>query len=104
MAKLKLNPNPTFKAKVEIPVPGEAPVKVEFTFKHRTREEVQQLLEKLDETEHDVELVMKVASGWELLDDFNAENVRLLVDNYIASPKAIFEAYLQALTGARSKN
>jgi GMP synthase PP-ATPase subunit len=103
MAKLQLQPNPTFKARVEIPVPGASPVKVEFVFKHRTRDEMDKFLKSLDGMD-DVEMIQKIAAGWELVDDFNEENIRTLVQGYIAAPREIFEAYLAAMTGARQKN
>lgn len=49
MTKLKLNPEPTFKATVGIPVPGVGNVDVEFTFKHRTRKAITDFLEAKQE-------------------------------------------------------
>lgn len=103
MAKLKLNPDPTFSAEVEIPVPGKAPVAVSFTFKHRTRDELDEFLKRAVDL-RDAALIMEVASGWELADAFTVENVTALVQNYIASPGAVFEKYLTELTKAREKN
>lgn len=104
MAKLKLQPDPTFKAKVEIAVPGATPASVVFTFKHRTRQEMERFLPSVTQMEDDAQLIMAVATGWELADDFTEENVKALADSYISAPAAIFEAYLKELTGARSKN
>lgn len=103
MPKLKLNPDPTFKAKVGIPVPGAGLDFVEFTFKHRTRDELDSFLKTADEL-RDAALIMEVASGWELVEAFTTENVTRLVQNYIASPQAVFQAYLDELTRAREKN
>lgn len=104
MAKLKLQPDPTFKAKVEIAVPGAAPASVVFTFKHRTRQEMERFLPTVTEMQDDAQLIMALCTGWELADDFTEENVRALVDAYIAAPGAIFEAYIKELTGNRTKN
>lgn len=104
MAKLKLVPDPTFKAKVEIAVPGATPAGVVFTFKHRSRQEMDRFLKQVSDMNDDVEMVMALAVGWELADDFTEENVRALVDSYISAPAAIFETYLKELTGNRSKN
>jgi hypothetical protein len=41
MISLRLKANPTFRAKVAIPVPGEKPVEVEFEFKHMKRGELE---------------------------------------------------------------
>lgn len=103
MAKLKLNPEPTFKAKVGIPVPGSRPAEVLFTFKHRTRDEVIAWMEgSRDDT--DVDSVLDVVVGWELEDEFNRENVERLCNNYPGSGLVIVSAYLDELRGARVKN
>lgn len=106
MAKLKLQPDPTFKAKVEIAVPGSAPASVVFTFKHRSRQEMERFLKTVNdgEVEDDVNLILAIASGWELADEFTEENVRTLVDSYISAPAAIFETYARELSGAKRKN
>lgn len=103
MPKLKLKPDPTFKAKVGIPVAGGDVEMVEFTFKHRSRDELDSFLQTSDQL-RDAALIMAVASGWELADEFNAENVGLLVQNYISSPRAVFDVYLDELIKARAKN
>lgn len=103
MAKLKLTPDPTFKAKVGIPVAGGGIDQVEFVFKHRTRDELDAFLRRANEL-RDAALILEVASGWELADGFTEENLTKLVQNYIGSPKAIFEKYLDELTRAREKN
>lgn len=104
MAKLKLNPAPTFKAKVGIPVHGSAkPVEVEFTFKHRPRSDLMPWLDAQKERP-DAELVMEIAEGWELDDEFNAENCARLCDNYAGAGQAIVLGYLEELSGHRAKN
>ena len=103
MAKIRLNPDPTFKTKVSIPVPGASPAPVEFTFKHRTREAIVAWMDEVkDKT--DVELVQDVASAWELDDEFNAENIARLCNNYAGAGTSILSAYISELAGARSKN
>lgn len=103
MAKLKLNPEPTFKAKVGIPVPGSRPVDVEFTFKHRARDEI---LAWLDDNRDatDVQSVEQCVVGWGLEDEFSRENVERLCNNYPGAGMAILAAYLDELRGARAKN
>lgn len=103
MAKLKLQPNPTFRAKVAIQAPGDGVDPVEFTFKHRTRDEMDEFL-KASADLRDADLIMAMAVGWELSDPFTAENVNTLAQNYITAPQAIFEAYLDELVKARRKN
>lgn len=103
MARLTLNPNPTFKAKVEICIAGQAPELVEFTFKHRTRDELDELIKRTEGMSIE-DQVMEVACGWELADSFNAENVKLLAQNYITAPAAIRDKYITELIKAREKN
>lgn len=96
MAKLTINAAPTFKAKVGIPVAGDKPAQVEFTFKHRTRAEleahVKRVAEKPDEFD-DVAVVMGAVIGWDLDDEFTRENVGTLLQNYHGAGRAIMEAY-----------
>lgn len=103
MARINLNPNATFKAMVEICRPGLEPEKVEFTFKHRTRDEMDELLKQM--AGMDIEdQVMAVACDWELVDTFNLENVKLLAQNYITAPVAIRDKYIAELIKAKEKN
>ena len=103
MAKLKLQPEPTFKAKVGIAVAGGRPVEVEFIYKHRTRADTLAWLDAKADAQ-DVETIMDCACGWELDDQFTAENVGLLCQNYGGAGFAIVNTYLEELRGARSKN
>lgn len=110
MAKLKLIPEPTFQAAVPVPVPGAGTVDVKFTFKHRTREEMQAFIQRVNTAEGeegaltDVQLVMECAKGWELADAFNEANVKEFASQYIAGPAAVFETYVAEMAGARLKN
>jgi hypothetical protein len=101
--KLKLNPEPTFKAKVGIPVPGSRPVDVVFTFKHRTREEILEWIQSSRDATA-AESVADAAAGWELDDEFTPENIERLCNNYPGAGLAIVQTYLDELRGARSKN
>lgn len=105
MAKpqFSLTAKPTFKSKVEIPIPGDKSATVEFIFKGRTRDEFKAFVESLADRE-DVDVILDLASGWDLEDAFEKENVELLTQNYIGSARAIIEKYLSELTAARTKN
>ena len=46
MGKFKLVAEPTFKATVNIPVAGGDSEPVEFTFKHRTKDQLENLLNR----------------------------------------------------------
>ena len=107
MAKLTLNPAPTFKAKVAIPVAGGTPVDVEFTFKHRTRKQLADQmaeLQKAQDSTDDVTVIMSAVEGWELDDDFNAANVERLLQNYHGAGPEIMRTYGLQLMGARLGN
>ena len=105
MAKPKFNLTaaPTFKADVLITVPGGKSASVEFTFKHRTREQFREFVEGLPERD-DVDVIKDIASGWELEEPFDAENIEKMAENYLGSTRAIIETYMRELSGARTKN
>lgn len=101
--KFKLQPNPTFKAKVAIPVHGGEAVQVEFEFKHRTRDELSEYYKSAAERS-DTEALLDILAGWELDDDFTAENVERLVQNHIGAAPAITARYVEELVQARKGN
>lgn len=119
MSRLKLNPEPTFKMRVGIPVPGKGEIPVEFTFKHRTREQLMDMAKAIskeaddaDESENaiaallakDVASVIECVAGWDLDDAFTPENVHRLCNTYSGAAFAIVNAYMEELRGARAKN
>ncbi len=105
MAKLKLNPDPTFKTKVGIPVPGVGKAPVEFTFKHRTGEQLAKWGSELESGKFsDAETILDCVTGWDLDDEFSAPNVKLFCNNYPGAAYAIVTEYMAELRGARAKN
>ena len=102
-APFSLTAKPTFKCKVDIPIPGDKPATVEFIFKGRTREQFKAFIESLVDRE-DADVILDLASGWDLEDSFDLENIELLIQNYLGAAKAIIEKYLSELTAARTKN
>jgi hypothetical protein len=103
MGKLVLNPSPSFSVKVAIPVHGSVTSEVEFTFKHRTRDQFGEWLKALDGKDKDV-AIMEMATAWDLEDAFSAESVSKLLDNYMGAFDAIYSAYIEELTQAKLKN
>ena len=103
MAKLSLDAKPTFTAKVGIPVAGSVPVSVEFTFKHRSRDDLNVFLNEA-EKRTDEQTMMAMVDGWELDDEFNEANMKRLMQSYIGSTMAVVEAYIAELTQAKRKN
>jgi hypothetical protein len=112
----KIVADPTFKAKVGIPLAGGGEEKVEFTFRHRTRSVLAEWIKGLDPKEGDAEAseeakrvtdidrVLEMAVGWELAEEFNAQNVGILLDNYLGASVAIFHTYLSELARNRLGN
>lgn len=99
---LKLDPNPTFNAVVEIPVPGDKPAKVGFTFKHMTRK---QFNEFQAENLKDVDAILRIAKDWDGVDaEFSRESVERLIDAYHGAAYAIADAYTRELNKARLGN
>lgn len=105
MAKTKfvLTPNPTFKAKVNIPIPGASPEPVEFIFKHRSKDDYLEWAKNL-EGKDEVDMILEIATGWELADPFDRESVERMIQGYIGSARAIFDAYVFQQTNAKLGN
>jgi Phage tail assembly chaperone len=101
--KFTLTLAPTFKAKVNIPIPGADAIPVEFTFKGRTREAFKDFIDNLKNRE-DVDLILEMCSGWELEDAFDKDNIATLALNYLGAPTAILDKYLAEMNKARLGN
>jgi hypothetical protein len=107
---LSLSPSPTFQATVEIPQLGEAaaPLAVRFTFKHRTRDEFAALLKSEDDPaaaqRADEQVVMDVACGWELVEEFSVENVRTFCQHFHGAATSVVRTYLREFAKARLGN
>lgn len=107
MARLKLNPEPTFKAKVGVPVPGGRTAEVEFTFQYRSKSELAKWHDEVREFPQDVAeatLLRTFVLGWDLDDEFNDENIRRLCDAYPGAASAAMDVYLRESWGARRGN
>jgi len=101
--KFSLTPKPSFQATVKIPVPGEGAADVVFTFKARTREQMRSFHDEVKDLEN-VDLILYVASAWDLEDPFDKDNITRLTENYLGATAAIFDKYLTELTQARLGN
>lgn len=108
MAKLTLTQKPTFAATVKVPVLGGGTEPVEFTFKAKRKTEFSEWLESLtkqtEEARKDEDIVMDIASGWELEEPFNKKNLVELGELYPGSARAIVAAYINEYAGAKSGN
>lgn len=103
MGKLSLKANPTFRAKVGIPVAGGSPVAVEFTFKHRTKSELEKFMKSRADVS-DVDSVLDMVEGWDLEEKFDREGIELLLENYAGAALALYIAYVDELLQAKRKN
>lgn len=102
-AKFTLVPAPTFKAVVTIPVPGGKGADIEWTFKHRTRDQFRELMDTLEGAD-DIDLLKDIASGWDLDDPFDDDSLDKLTQNYPGAARAVFAKYIDEMTAARAKN
>lgn len=103
MAKLSLLAAPTFSAKVGIPLAGGAVVEVEMTFKHRTKDALDEFMQSRA-GKSDVETFLDMVQGWELDDEFGKESVERLLQNYIGAGLATYRKYIDELVQAKLKN
>ncbi len=103
MAKLSLAAAPTFKAKVGIPVAGGDAVPVEMVFKHRTKKQLDEFIESR-KGKGDTESFMEMVVGWDLVDEFNADNVEMLLQNYIGAALETYRTYIDQLFQGKLKN
>ena len=108
---LRIQPNPTFEASVEIPVPGvEAFAPIKLTFRHKGREALNAWLQAAKDRQ-DADWLGEVIAGWSGVTDadgaeqpYSLQALGKVLDTYPASGTAIFEAYLAQLTQARRGN
>ena len=98
---LKLQPDPTFRAKVGIPVPGGESVEIEIECKHLAKDVLDPKLKELT----DDQFAAEVVCGWSGVDEpFSAENLAYLLNHHAGASREIVLAYLRELTGARQGN
>lgn len=101
--KLVLKPAPTFRAVVAIPQPEGEPAEVEMVFKHRNKHELKTLANQLGNSD-DAVLVSQMATGWDLADEFNDDNIKRLVTDHHQAAVSIWNTYFEKLAGLRLGN
>lgn len=101
----KLNPKPTFTARVPLSVPGEAkPAPVDIEFRHFSRKGIQAFFEGL-QGKSDAESLGEIIVGWKGIDvPFTAEALEQLLDNYPSAARELFDAFRRELMESREKN
>lgn len=130
--KFAILQNPTFKHKVDIPRVGGDPLGVEFEFKYLTRPQLSKLqddwnkslqemldswkekdmnessipLEYLTECEIqlNIQQIKDIVVGWGFSEDFDEDNIRLLVETTLGTTEAVIKSYLQAYEKAKLGN
>lgn len=102
MAKLTLDPNPTFSAKVAVPLAGGGTGDVVMTFKHMDRDQLNAWATKNHAS--DEQAVLEIATGWDLVDPFDADSLTKLFSKHMRAARAIIDAFLFELTGHQQKN
>jgi hypothetical protein len=103
MAKFKLEVKPTFKSEIQMPLHGGDTVKLEFEFKHRTRDQLAEWAKGVAKLK-DVDLLDDVLAGWNIDEPYCRESLELLCQNFAGAPRVILDAYLGELNQARQKN
>jgi len=98
--KLKLEANPTFRAKVGIPIPGETRRHpVTFVFKHMAKTEFEAFAPT--EGASDVDTTLRYVEGWgdEIDEPFSRETLAKLLEAYPGAAFAIGDTYAAELYG-----
>ncbi|QHJ80692.1 MAG: hypothetical protein [Caudoviricetes sp.] len=126
--KFSIKRDPTFKATVNLPSPGQEPVPVEFTFKWMDRKELtkfnddryQFFVTKVPDyakeegvtgidvaqfvIDYEVPQLRAIIAGWDIEEEFNDENLQALVEAGSELPAAIVNGYLASYDKAREGN
>lgn len=101
----KLQPKPTFWARVPVSIPGESkPAQIEIEFKHLGRESLKSFFETL-EGKTDSDAISEIVCNWRGIDaDFNRDNLDELLNNYPSSAMSLFDTYRKEVMEAKAKN
>lgn len=129
MDRIKLNLEPgeaiTFEREVAIPTPDGNPFKLKFLFRHRTREQVAEMFDRVaaakpadgeavpakpmvemvrDAIKRDVALVLEIAADWGAEPKFDADNLARFFGLYAGAAAAIAVDYRISLVEGRLGN
>jgi|SRR5690606_30700404 len=100
----KLQPNPTFWARVEIHRPGDDAQMVEIECRHKSRDDAVRFAESLSERDP-LESLREIVVGWRGVDvEFSPDALAAMHQNYASAADRILAAYFDELRGARRKN
>lgn len=105
MAKLKIRKLENFPLPIDVTLPNGEVERIVFTAKHRKPKDVSDLFNaEEDKRPGDLEFLKEFASGWDLEEEFNDENIREALELFPQIIVAFTYGYMQALTGNRVKN
>lgn len=101
----KLQPKPTFWAKVPLSIPGEAkPAEIDVEFKWLGKAALKTYFEGLADKE-DVAALGEIVNDWKGPDaPYTQENLGRLLDAYPASAMELFDAFRREQFEAKEKN
>lgn len=101
----KLQPNPTFKAKVGISIAGQTrPAEIEVEYRYLSKAKVKEFFDNLG-GKNDAEALSEIIVSWSGVEEaFSAEALGELVDNYPAASADLFDTFRRELLEAKRKN
>ena len=125
--KFSIKRDPTFKATVDLPSPGQAPLPVDFTFKWMDRKAMVKFNEDryafakrfgelaseegvtsgdLAQFAIDFEIpqLKSIIAGWDIDEEFNDENLKAFVESGSELPAAVVRGYLKSYERAAEGN
>lgn len=106
----KLNPNPTFEAKISIVAPGGDTQELVLTFKHKTRDDLQKFNELMISLNSSGDyqkaraMLFDLVDGWNVDQEFNKKNFEALLNNFARAEGLIYAKYIDELLVAREGN
>jgi len=74
-----------------------------LTIKHRNKDDFQDWVKELGEKD-DVDLILEVASAWELAEPFDRDSLDTLTQDHMGSARAVLEKYISEQTNAKLGN
>lgn len=100
---LKLQPDPTFWAKVTIPLPGGSNGEVKMEFVHMDSEQLEKYTTDRGSV-NDAAAVLKIAKGWDNEETFDEVHVGKFLKNYMGAGRAIARTFVEELMQVRVGN
>jgi hypothetical protein len=101
----KLQPKPTFKAKVGISIAGAPrPAEIEVEFKYLSKDGIKTYFDGLP-GKADSEALSEIIVGWAGVDEpYSIAALEMLLDNYPAAASDLFETFRHELLEGKRKN